>query len=263
MTRPQKWLINNQSLWHLPALVCNKRICIIPGKQHISGRKDVCSWDAVLFSEIPAMIKAKTKMSRYINCEVLSTHKLCVSEKNIRSENWTSYHLQTEVKIVGWRSEKKIKQGQRDKDLTRFDGSKNTWLAKVMNLAFIFISQTKDQLNVKQVFQVEHDLTCPEPEGWSRTGWEVSQGWTPASDLQEQTFPHLKKTKWGFLWWKTNQFSLQSNVWQKNLIWKCHSPSVWSSASGLAVLQRFLSGFFIPILFVPKNHWLWNVTKIS
>lgn len=96
----------------------------------------------------------------------------------------------------------------------------------------------------KQVFEVEHDLTCPEPEGWSRTEWEVSQGWTPASDLWEQTFPHLKKTKWGFLGWKTNQFSLQSNVWQKNLIWKCHSPSVWSSGGGLAVVQRFLSGFF-------------------
>lgn len=41
-----------------------------------------------------------------------------------------------EAKIVGWRSEKEIKQGQRDKDLTKFDGSKDTWLAKVMNLAF-------------------------------------------------------------------------------------------------------------------------------
>jgi len=48
---------------------------------------------------------------------------------------------------------------------------------------FLF-SLIKDQrLNIQQVFVVERNLTCPELEGWLRTEREISQGWTPASDL--------------------------------------------------------------------------------
>lgn len=79
---------------------------------------------------------------------------VCVSEEKTRSEIWKSYHLQTELKRVEQRNEKKIKQGQRDKeqDLT---GLKNT------RLGFHFIGQ---RLNIQHVFEEERDLTCPEPE---------------------------------------------------------------------------------------------------
>lgn len=62
--------------------------------------------------------------------------------------------------------QKKIKQGQTDKDLVRFDRPETTRL--------LFISETAQKiilrLKIQLIFEVERDLTCPEPEGWSRTG---------------------------------------------------------------------------------------------
>lgn len=57
---------------------------------------------------------------------------------------------------------KKFKQGQRDRDLIGFD--RTTRLH--------FRNSTKDQTEVENsiIFEVEHDPTCPEPEGWSHTG---------------------------------------------------------------------------------------------
>lgn len=63
---------------------------------------------------------------------------------------------------IGESGKKKLKQGQRDRDLIGFD--RTTRLH--------FRNSTKDQTEVENsiIFEVEHDPTCPEPEGWSHTG---------------------------------------------------------------------------------------------
>lgn len=91
-------------------------------------------------------------------------------------------------------------------------------------------------------------MTCPEPEGWSRTGWEISQGWTLASDLWEETFPHLKKMK-------TRTFSGErQTIFPSNqkLNQKLPSPLVWCSCRALADFQCFLSGFYSKPFCTPK-----------
>lgn len=83
------------------------------------------------------------------------------------------------------------KQKCTEENLVRFDGPETTRLLSISETA----QKIRLRLKIQFVFEVERDLTCPEPEDWWRTGWEILQGWRLASDLWEETFPHLKKMK--------------------------------------------------------------------
>lgn len=107
---------------------------------------------------------------------------VCVFQKRKRKKHKVrKLEILSPPDRIGESGAKKINQGQRDTNLTRVDRSKKYSYEPGFHF---YSTNTKDQIEVEySVSEVECNLTCPELEGWSRTEREISQGWTPASDL--------------------------------------------------------------------------------
>ncbi len=168
---------------------------------------------------------------------------MCASEKTTKAKNMETLITSRQ----NWSKWKEETRKYRRK-------SSEIWRAWIYTTSFYFRNCSEDQIEVENSIHFwgfERDLTCPEPEGWWRTGWERSQGWTLASNLWEETFPHLKKMK-------MRTFSGERpTIFPLTITCVTETRSETSLTLSLMFLQRssrrpmLLVWFFIPSLFVP------------